>query len=161
VTDAGALINWIPNQPGNGYYIANPNSATLDEFVQSASIDFTGTTTSALLDYNLNSSGNMEELAVESQNFLGDVFLCYEPAASPPLLAVRMYTPTLAVLNWLNQNPQAYTDCGIVVRWSPYENFVQLIESTTYGVRLQVTQGGGLGRIVGAQLYVPGTAFEE
>jgi len=38
---------------------------------------------------------------------------------------------------------------------------VNLIESTTYGVRLQVTQGGGLGRVVGAQLYVPNLPFEE
>jgi hypothetical protein len=48
-----------------------------------------------------------------------------------------------------------------VVRWSPYDNYVELIESTTYGVRLQLTQGGGLGRVVGAQVYVPGVAFEE
>ncbi len=49
----------------------------------------------------------------------------------------------------------------MVVLRSPYENFVILIETTTSGVRLQVTQGGGLGRIVGATLYVPGLPVEE
>ena len=142
----------------------------LDNFVQSASIDFTGITTSELLDYNLvppPDGGGLVFVAqsVESTDFLGDVFLCYEAAATPPLLAVRMYTPTLDVVNWLNQplpggkNP--YNDCGIVVRWSPYDNYVNLIESTTNGVRLDVTPGGGLGRIVGAQLYVPNLPVQE
>ncbi len=163
------MVDWVPNQPLNGFDEAVFNNSMLDYFVQTASVDFTGVSTTALLDYNLvpaptqadpNAMG-MVELAAESTDYLGDVFMCYEPAASPPLLAIRMYTPTLAVLNWLNANPQSYTDCGIVVRWSPYDNFVNLIESTTYGVRLQVTQGGGLGRVVGAQVYVPGVPFEE
>jgi len=72
-----------------------------------------------------------------------------------------MYTPTQAVINWLNSVPSSYSDCGIVVRWSPYDNYVNLIESTAYGVRLQVTQGGGLGRIVGATLYVPNLPYED
>jgi hypothetical protein len=163
------LLPWVPNQPGSGFYVASVGNSTLDYFIQSSSIDFTGISTSALVDYNLvpaptatdpNAMG-MEVMAVESENFLGDVFMCYEPAANPPLLAVRMYTPTQAVLNWLNSVPQSYADCGIVVRWSPYDNYVNLIESTTNGVRLQVTQGGGLGRVIGAQLYVPNLPFEE
>ncbi len=161
------LIPWVPSQPGSGFNEAEPNNSELDYFVQTQSLDFTGTTTTGLLDFNLLPMGGpgsplgMERLAVESQNYLGDVFMCYEPAANPPLLAIRMYTPTAAVLDWLNRNPQAYTDCGIVVRWSPYDNYVNLVESTTNGVRLQVTQGGGLGRVVGATLYVPGLPFEE
>ncbi|HUB05527.1 MAG TPA: hypothetical protein VMB50_00920 [Myxococcales bacterium] len=154
------MVDWTPNQPLNGFDVADYGNSMLDYFVQTASADFTGITVTGLLDYNI-VNGGMEEMAAESTDFLGDVFMCYEPAANPPILAVRMYTPTQAVLNWLNSVPQAYADCGIVVRWSPYDTFVNLIDSTLYGVRLQVTQGGGLGRIVGAQVYVPNLPFEE
>jgi hypothetical protein len=159
------VIPWLPNQPGNGYDVAQYGNSTLDSFVQAASVDFTGTSTTALVDYNLVATSattvGVEELAAESSDFLGDVFLCYEAAANPPLLAVRMYTPTQTVIDWLNSVPSSYSDCQMVVRWSPYENYVNMIESTLYGVRLQTTQGGGLGRVVGAQLYVPNLITTE
>ncbi len=178
------LIPWVRNQPGNGFLEAQVNNSELDYFVQTSSIDFTGISTNANFDYTLvplplpdggaapsatvcqgvetnNPQCGVEAMGVESTDFLGDVFMCYEAAANPPLLAVRMYTPTLAVLNWLNSVPQSYADCGIIVRWSPFDNYPTLIESTTNGVRLDVTQGGGLGRVVGANLYVPGLPFEE
>ncbi|MHB8419330.1 MAG: hypothetical protein ACYDCL_14730 [Myxococcales bacterium] len=186
-TTAPTVADWTPRQSGNGFREAEYGNSMLDYFVQTASLDFTGITTSGLVDYNVfqpppswapgsdagytpvpvtdpmaaGSSLLVQAMAVDSTNYLGDVFMCYEAAANPPVLAVRMYTPTLAILNWLNSVPKSYTDCGMVVRWSPYDNTVNLIESTTYGVRLNVTQGGGLGRVIGAHIYVPGTAVEE
>jgi hypothetical protein len=173
------LIPWTPNVPGNGFAVGQYGNSTLDYFVQSASLDFTGTTTTALVDYaappgpggttepdgtpsgtacTFPNATMLQLEAAESSDFLGDVFLCFEPAASPPLLAVRMYTPTQAVIDWLNSVPSSYSDCGMIVRWSPYENYVDMIESTYNGVRLDVTQGGGLGRVVGAEIYVPNPA---
>jgi hypothetical protein len=165
-TAAQTLIPWAPYQPGIGFDEAFYGNSALDFFIQTANIDLSGISTDIVLDYNFSppsaqTGTNVEAMSAESQDYLGDVFMCWEPAANPPLLAVPMYTPTQAVLNWLNSVPSSYADCGIVVRWSPYDNYVNLIESTAYGVRLQVTQGGGLGRIVGATLYVPNLPYED
>ena len=161
------LTSWAPYQPGVGFDEAFYGNSVLDFFIRTAASILAGVTTDIVLDYNFKpdpttlTGSAIEVMAAESQDFLGDVFMCCEPAANPPLLAIRMYTPTQAVVNWLNSVPSSYADCGIVVRWSPYDNYINLIESTAYGVRLQVTQGGGLGRIVGATLYVPGLPYEE
>jgi hypothetical protein len=171
------LINFTPDQPGNGFAYAVYGQAVLDNWVQSASIDFTGISISALLDYKIvpdptphnPNAVAINALSVESPDFLGNAFLCFIPGATflgqpMPLLAARMYSPVNKIMDWITENPQAYdnqTGCGIVVRWSSYDNYIDLIDATSTGVRLDVTQGGGFGRVVGVQLYVPGTAAEQ
>jgi hypothetical protein len=43
------------------------------------------------------------------------------------------------------------------VRYSPYDNYPDYITSLTAGVRLDIEQGGGYGRVVDATVYVPGS----
>ena len=41
------------------------------------------------------------------------------------------------------------------MEYSNYENYLDWINSQSNGVRLESTQGGGFGRIVGATLFDP------
>jgi hypothetical protein len=66
-----------------------------------------------------------------------------------------MYSSVETILTWFAAHPAAYLDCGIIVRYSPYANFVDFISSISNGVRLGATQGGGAGRIVDGTLFDP------
>ena len=68
----------------------------------------------------------------------------------------RMYTPVKVLLDWIARHPKAASDCGIILRYSPFNNYLDYITSLSAGVRLSVTQGGGYGRIVDVTLFVPG-----
>ena len=41
----------------------------------------------------------------------------------------------------------------MIIRYSPYNNYVDYITSKTYGVKLAINQGAGLGRVIDATLY--------
>ncbi len=160
LTKAGApqnfLVPWLPKQPGVGFPIAV--SGTIDKFVSTSQLDFTGTTISATVDYDLQDPTRPDAsgytfLAVESSDFLGELFMC---ASGGDVLHVRMYTPAANILDWLANHPGSTTSCGIVVRYSPYNNFPDYISSLTNGIRLGITQGGGFGRVVDSILFVPG-----
>jgi hypothetical protein len=96
--------------------------------------------------------------AIESRDFLGEVFVCQDPATSD-ILHVGMYTGVHQILEWLahhpgnNLVPSAQDYCGIIVRYSPYDNYPDFITSLTYGVDLATNQGMGFGRIVDATLF--------
>ncbi len=154
------LVPWTPKQPGIGFPIAL--TGTIDKFIQTSQLDFSGTTISANVDYDVAidpntgeeaTDGSLQIKAVETTDFLGEVFLCEDGGS---LLGVRMYTPVATILDWLQNHPAAYSNCGIVIRYSPYDNYADYITSLTNGVRLGITQGGGFGRVVDVTLFVPG-----
>jgi hypothetical protein len=155
------LIPWAPKQPGIGFPVAL--TGTLDKFIETSQIDFSGTTISANIDYDvvidpttMMPMGNtIQFLAVETTDFLGEVFVCQD-ANTGDILGVRMYTTVASILQWLGQHPGAYDNCQMVVRYSPYGNYADYITSLTNGVRLNITQGGGYGRVVDVTLFVPG-----
>jgi hypothetical protein len=66
-----------------------------------------------------------------------------------------MYSSVETILTWFAAHPAAYNECGVIVRYSPYANFVDFISSIQNGVRLGATQGGGAGRIVDGTLFDP------
>ncbi len=151
------LIPWLTKQPGVGFPIAI--SGTRDRFVQTYQIDFSGTTISANVDYDFidpkDQSKGIQFLAVETTDYLGDVFLCWD-AGTRAMLHARMYTSVGSLLDWIGSHKTAADACGMIVRFSPYNNFPDFITSLTYGVRLGITQGGGFGRVVDTTLFVPG-----
>jgi hypothetical protein len=156
------LIPWTPKQPGIGFPIAL--TGTLDKFIETAQLDFSGNTITANVDYDAvidpvtmapKEDGSLQFLAVETSDFLGEVFLCQDPATGD-LLGARMYSPVAGILDWFSQHPGTYQACGIIIRYSPYGNYADYITSTTNGVRLNITQGGGFGRVVDVTLFVPG-----
>ena len=156
------LENWAPKQPGIGFPIAL--TGTRDKFIETSQADFSGTTIDAVIDYDCvidpatsacAATGAIQFLAVESKSFLGDVFLCQD-ASTGDLLRAHMYTPVSDILQWFGNHPGSYDACGIIIRYSPYNNYADYITTLNNGVRLEVTQGGGYGRIVGSTLFVPG-----
>jgi hypothetical protein len=85
--------------------------------------------------------------AFESQNFLGKVYMCAEPSPTVPgqidLLGITMYEPATTILNWIAAHPSARADCGIVVQYSIYGNYANIIESNQYGVQVGLNASYG------------------
>ena len=156
------LVPWAPKQPGVGFPLAL--TGTLDKFIETAQLDFSGTTITANIDYDVvidpvtmapKTDGSIQFLAVETTDFLGEVFVCQDPATGD-LLGARMYSSVKSILDWFAAHPGTYQACGMIIRYSPYGNYADYITSTTNGVRLNITQGGGFGRVVDVTLFVPG-----
>ena len=152
------LIPWAPKQPGIGFPVAIDGQR--EQFIETAQMDFSGAQITAQVDYDfqLGAGGapttSILFLAVESTDFLGDIFACRD-TNTHDLLSASMYTSASQILAWIAAHPDSYSECNLVMEYSPYENYLDWINSTSNGVRLEVTQGGGLGRIVGATLYDP------
>jgi hypothetical protein len=165
--DLVVMVPWLPKQPGVGFPI-DTNGET-DRWVESADADFSGTTITANLQYDqvLNTTTHLPKLdpatgrpllqieAVSSSDFLGDIFMCQDPVTGD-LLNVRMYTAAAVIEQWFANHPGTYTSCGIITKYSPYGNFIDFISSITNGVRVDITTGGGFGRVVGVVLFFPG-----
>jgi hypothetical protein len=153
------LIPWTPKQPANGFPI--PISGTRNKFVSTYDMDFTGTTITAdvFYDYTIDPmtklpTEQVEYKAVVSSDFLGDVFLCQD-GNTGDILRARMYTPAAQVLDWIDAHPNTTQDCGFIIQSSPFGNFPHNVTSLANGVTLNLTQGGGFGRVVGAILFEP------
>ncbi len=112
---------------------------------------------------------SIEIMGIEANDFLGDVFPCMDPSTGD-VLAVDQYDSTLNILDWLTAHPgnpfnaaagspSAQTSCGIIVSYSPFDNYPDSIWSLTNGVGLNTNHGQGFGRIVDAMLFNP--AFEN
>jgi hypothetical protein len=156
------LVGWTPKQPGVGFNV--PLTGTRNKFISTSEIEMGGTTISADVFYDAYmdpntgqpaTDGTIAFKAVDTNDFLGMVFLCQDKA-SHDVLSVRMYTPVADILDWLAAHPGAYNDCGIIIRYSPFGNYADYITSLTNGVTVGVTQGGGFGRVVDAMLFTPG-----
>lgn len=156
------LLPWVPKQPGNGFNI--PVDGSRNQFIETSNLDLSGITISAYVYYDCQidsstgqcmANGALQFDAVFSTDFLGDVFLCKDAVAGD-LLTAHMYTSVGDMLAFLASHPNVYSTCGLIIRYSPYDNYADYITSLTNGVQLEVTQGGGYGRIVGATLFVPG-----
>ncbi len=146
------LVPWAPKQPGIGFPVAV--DGTRDFFVETYQLDLTGTTITANIDYDFTVDTSTHLVtdqinfeAVETTDFLGDLFICQDPTTKD-LLSVHMYTSVSDVLAWFSEHPGAYGACGMITRYSPYGNYADYITTSNNGVRLGITQGGGYGRVV-------------
>jgi hypothetical protein len=159
-TTLTTLVPHIPYQPGSGFEI--PINAQRSQFIQTGGLDFSGVTITMNVDYLPNYDPNTGALtsgtvaAVETQDFLGEVFPCVDPV-SHDILRVKMYSSTLDILNWFDAHPGTRTACNIFVRTSPFNNYPDYIISVTNGVLLAVNPGagGGPGRIADVTLFNP------
>jgi hypothetical protein len=104
--------------------------------------------------------------AWETQDFLGEIFVCYDTGTAGAragtgvpgdILSAHMYTPASAIIDFMSSHPGSQSACQIVVRYSPFDNYPDYITSLSTGVRLDIDQGYGYGRVVDATLFVPGT----
>jgi hypothetical protein len=159
------LVPWTPKQPGIGFPVAL--TGTRDKFVETYQLGMSGNTITANVDYDftVDTSTHLPTkvvnfLAVETTDFLGDVFLCQDPITKD-LLRARMYTSVSTILDWFSSHPGAYQACQMIVRYSPYGNYADYVTSGIGGVRLGITQGGGYGRVVDGTLYDPKVATSQ
>lgn len=151
------LVPWSKKQPGIGFNIAI--NGQQNKFISCYEADLAGTTLSVNFGYDWvdpkNPNKGIAPLSAETTDYLGSVFLCMDPNDNT-MLHAHMYTPVAHLLDWINKHAQAASDCGIIVRYSPYGNYPDYITSVSNGVELGITQGGGFGRVVETDLFAPG-----
>jgi len=176
-TPIKVLVPWLPSQNGVGFPVAA--SGQQDIFVQTAELDFAGQVVTSVMDYlpvTVTPSGPdggtggtpytaANVLAYEAQDFLGDVFVCYDSVSGGnrvgtgrpgDILAARMYTSVQEIIKWIGSHPGAQDNCGIIVRYSPFNNYPDYITSLSNGVRLGIDQGSGAGRVTDLTVFTPG-----
>lgn len=149
---------WFPPQPGLGFDV--PLNAQQDKLILAGLLDFSGVTTSFSIYYQqvketADGLGDVKIMSVDSVDYLGDVFLCQDPQTRD-ILRTRMYASVQTIIEWIDNHPGVYEACGLLIRYSPYNNFPDYITSTINGVRVGVTQGGGFGRVNDATLWQTG-----
>jgi hypothetical protein len=111
--------------------------------------------------------GSVRVLAIEGSDFTGEAFFCQDQM-SGDILGVHQYDSALAIIDWLaahpggwdpnldQVDPKAQDACQIIVRYSPYNNYIDYLTAKSYGVKLDIDQGSGLGRVTDIILYDPG-----
>jgi hypothetical protein len=175
------MVPWAPFQEGVGYPVANGASGgSQDVFVVTAQLDFQGQVITPVMDYipippasdpnptdtNPPTPFGVSIQAWETQDFLGEMFVCYDATTDAAragtrrpgdILNVHMYTSVGTIIDWLSNHPGAQTACQIVIRYSPFNNFPDTITSLANGVRLDIDQGFGFGRIVDATVFAAGS----
>lgn len=144
------LCDWHPKTPDNGIRI--PVNGQRDRFIPSADVSFSGTSISLTVDYAELPGGGMRIEAIQSNDYMGDLFLCRDPVTGD-LLRVEQYESMAEVIQWIQDHPGTYEACGIIIRYSPFNNFPQMLASTTAGIVLLVNQGSGYGRISSVEIY--------
>jgi len=153
------LVPWFPKRAVTGFNL--PLSGTRDKFIQTAQLDFSGITTTILVDYDYvrDDAGKptnvAKVLAMETQDFLGKAFLC---SSGGDYLTAEMYTSVGTILDWIDAHPGSQDACGLIVRYSPFNNYPDFVSSLTNGVRVSVSQGAGFGRVVDVTLFDPALA---
>ncbi len=159
-TPLSVFLPHVFDNPSNGFEI--PINAQRSQFIQTGSLDFSGVTITTNVDYlpTFDMNGNLDGgtiAAVETQDFLGEVWPCVDPA-SGDILRVKMYSSVLDITSWLDAHPGARTACNIFVRMSPYNNYPDYVWSTTNGVLLSINPGagGGPSRVSDVTLFNPG-----
>ncbi len=91
---------------------------------------------------------------IDTSDFLGDIFICKDPATNH-ILRSRMYDSAQSILDWLTAHPGSTQACDIVVRYSPFNNYIDKIYSRAYGVSVDISKSFGAGRIDDAVLWDP------
>jgi hypothetical protein len=160
-TPIEVFVPWLPSQPGTGFDI--PINGQRTQFIQTGALDFSGVTATMNIDYlpvTDPTTGALTDgivAAVETQDFLGEVFVCVD-GPTGDILRAKMYSSSLDIVNWLEQHPGAQEACNIFIRYSPYDNYPDYITSVTNGILLSVNKGAGGGspRIGDATLFNSG-----
>jgi hypothetical protein len=156
------MVPYEPKQPGLGFNI--PINGQLDKFISTYHCDLSGRTISMHLawDWTMDSTtlqpkgdNSIDIKGFHADDFLGDVFLCQD-ADTKDLLKARMYTTTDYMLDWMIQHQTAVDECELIVRYSPFGNYPDYIASLLNGVMVGINQGGGKGRVIDAQMWIPG-----
>lgn len=155
-TPTKLLIEYTPPRPDTGF--ALPISGQRDKWITTGQLEFFGVTESMTVDYvpvtDDKGVKHAQIVAIETRDFLGEVFLCQDPKTGD-ILSARMYSSGSVILDWLDAHPGSRDACGIIVRNSPFNNYPDFITSTVNGVKLNMTQGTGFGRVDDVTIFDP------
>jgi hypothetical protein len=150
------IADWRPETPGNGIRI--PQSEQLDKFIPSATIVMGGSSLTLDLYYThpIGPDGqplkNMQIEAVQSDNYMGNIFLCIDDQTGD-LLSVEQYESMDVIQDWLDGHPGSRTACDILTRFSAFGEYPLLFAAKNAGVVLDVGAGSGIGRITHIEMY--------
>jgi hypothetical protein len=189
-----ALAPWLEVQPKVGFHI--PLDAQHNQWISAGQFDLEGTLEAYLIDYLpysdpakpscvadgvcrpgfvcdarstcITTDDTVRILGIEGKDFLGQAFVCEDPATGD-VLHVGMFDSATSILDWLAAHPGSQADpwglgstqpsaqqaCQIIVRRSPYDNFVDEITSKANGVHINVAGGQGQGRITDIIVFDP------
>jgi hypothetical protein len=157
--DLDVLVDWRQQAPTIG--ISIPLNGMRDTFHETFEVDFSGSSITLQLDYlnvNLGTKDKPEIkqkiVGVSSNDYLGDLFLCRDPKTGD-LLRVEQYESMATILDWIEKHPGAREACGLMVRYSPYNNYPHLLHSKSAAVYVIVKQGSGYGRVSQVVSYDP------
>ena len=149
-------VDYTPPRPDTG--LAVPINGQRDLWVTAGQFYFEGVTTTITVDwrYEMGADGMLHAkiIALETQDFLGEAFMCVDNATGD-ILGVHMYDSGQSIVQWLDSHPGSRDDCGIIVRNSPFNNYPDFITSSVYGVKVNMSEGGGFGRVTDVTLYDP------
>lgn len=145
------LADWRSHKPNIG--IAIPINGQRDRFVETDELDFSGTSISLALDYideldpvTKQPTGNAHLVGASSNDYLGDVFLCRDPITGD-VLDVEPFEAMARVLEWIDAHPGTPQACGLIVRYSPFNNYPSQLISQSAGMYVYVKAGDGFGRV--------------
>ena len=158
-------VPWSPSYDGVGFDI--PVDATHSKNVQTQQLGFDGILETYLMDVvpwtdpltNV-PDGTLTVDAIEGDDYLGEDFLCQDVGAYPvpgtgDLLGAHMYDSAASLLNWITNHPGSETNCQIIVRYTIFDNYVDVITSLSAGVTLYFSTGTSLGRVSAIQAFDP------
>jgi hypothetical protein len=144
------IADWRPKTPANGIRI--PVNDALDRCIPSATIVFGGSSLTLDLDYTEQEDKTIRLEAVQSDNYMGNVFICRDPITKD-LLSVEQYESMDVIQDWLNSHPGSREACGIVTRFSAFGSYPLFFAAQNAGVVLDVGLGSGVGRITHIEIY--------
>lgn len=146
------LVDWRPETPGNGIRI--PLNGQYDKFYPSATASFTGSSLTFDLDYALQPDKSMLVEALQSDNYMGNLFVCQD-GATGDLLSIEQYESMEVILDWLEKHPGAEEACNIIIRPSATLGRPILFAAKGAGLVLNIGQGSGIGRITKIEIFDP------
>jgi hypothetical protein len=145
--DLPVLVDWRAKAPTIG--ISIPLNGVRDVFRETFEMDFSGSSLTLLVDYlpvKIGDETRQKIVGVSSNDYLGDLFLCRDPKTGD-LLRVEQYESMATILDWIEKHPGSRDACGLMVRYSPYNNYPHLLHSKAASMYVIVKQGSGYGRV--------------
>jgi hypothetical protein len=142
----------LPFEPNAPYEF--PQSGVTSHFFTFNRVDFSGLVSSTRLLVHTCSSGACTEPldASGAVPFLGQVFICRQ---GTDVLNLEMFSEGGSALQWLTDHPGAQDNCGVIVQYSEYDNYLDSIASIDAGVLVEIGAGTGYGRVIGAATIEP------
>jgi len=163
-TTIQVLAPWSPSVDNSGLSV--PIDGLRDKFYQTETLYFGGVVEAYTLrvlpwqdPITKVPDGTLTVEAIDASDFLGEVFLCQDSGVTTDLLGVHMYDTAASILDWIAAHPGSETNCNLVVRYTIYDNYVDIISSLNAGVKVDIGTGAGAGRAVGAVAYDPTLSF--